>query len=119
MSQIYTGDDSKIFLTNLGVDFADLVDLWCNIVINEKSVKIYKKSESDAEKRLDPVVGEAQSCSLFLYRSETKDWESPSQINAELTFIVVDPDFPDGKHIGIRIKLCDFRKFLSASIEEP
>lgn len=115
MSQIYTGDDSEIFLTNLGINFADLVNLYCAIIINEKVVKVYKKSESDPEKLLSPVVGEPQSCSLLFYTAETKEWANPSQIDAELSFFVVDPEFPvTGKRIGIRIKLCEFRKFHSS-----
>lgn len=115
-ANIYTGDDSELFLSNMGVDFSTLIDMYIGIVINEKLVKVYKKSELDPLKVILPVTGEAESCQINFVRAETKTWDSGTSIYAELTFIVTDADFPSGKHIIKRILLCTFRKALTADL---
>lgn len=94
---MYKGEDTPIII-NLGTDvFADLPEVIVGIVINKVLKKTWKKTETDPEIQVLPVVDEPNQCQVLVFRDDSNAWDA-GLIVLEITLVFTDVNFPDGRH---------------------
>ena len=93
-------EDKPIVLTledALGqpVNFADYEDVQVDLAINKIKVATYKASDDPAT--VLPVSGEAAQCKILITKAQQANWHT-GLLQAQITTVIADDDFPEGRH---------------------
>ena len=110
-SALYTGEDVTISIDLIDDNFTLLADLIVGVIINDKLMVTFKKSESTVN--LDPT--DDTKCFVKLNRSITKTWNS-GMLSMEVTKVFVDSNYPSGKHIIYKDNIVSFDNALTKNV---
>jgi hypothetical protein len=108
---LYTGEDVTISIDLVDDNFTLLDDLIVGVIINDKLMVSFKKS-------LDTVLVDPENdfrCFVKLTRSITKSWNSGT-LAMEVTKVVDDSNYPDGKHIIYKDNIVSFQNALTKNL---
>lgn len=97
---ILAKEDKPIILTLTDVDgqpinFADMEDVIVELAINKIKVETYQASDDPAT--VIAVDGQADKCKILITRSQQSDWNT-GLLEAQITTVINDSDFPDGRY---------------------
>jgi uncharacterized protein (DUF1919 family) len=107
-SALYTGEDVTISINLVDDNFTLLSDLIVGVIINNKLMVTFKKSQSTVF--ADPE--EDTQCFVKLTRAITKNWDS-GMLSMEITKVVSDINYPVGKHIIYKDNIVSFQNALT------
>jgi len=115
---LFQGEDSRITLDLGTYTFTELLDVIVGIKIDSTLVKTCKKTETGAEQII--VDADPNKCNVLIFRTETQLWEAPdppkvARLILEVTLVIDDDDFPDGKHETETIYLANFSPLATAT----